>query len=198
MENGSDIVRDKYSKTQEKIRDLMENKKTKNKCGGKYLGDVCCRIFRNFLLKEIPQKYTISSPNAYIVGFPTEFDLLIVDKGAKPEKYSNAFQPEKVKCGLEIKAHGIIAKKEDLRKRIRNLKQTFDKIRKCYPSIKFIYLTYEEAVRTEKKSSIQYWKITRETLKPYKAFCLRNSRLKKRLIPREWKRLVSYLKKNLK
>ena len=46
------------------------------------------------MLKEIPDKYKISDPNAYILG------------DAQPEEYTNAFKPEKVKWGLEIKATG--------------------------------------------------------------------------------------------
>gem|GEM_PF-3658318 len=47
--------------TQEKIIKLIEVeketlKKKRKKSWNKYYGDVCCRIFREFLLKEIPKK----------------------------------------------------------------------------------------------------------------------------------------------
>jgi len=44
-----------------------------------------------------------------------------------------------------------IGTKENLEKKYCKLKQTFNEIRKYHPSIKFIYLTYEEAVYTVKK-----------------------------------------------
>lgn len=159
----------------------------------KYYGDVCCRIFREFILKEIPPNYTISSPNVYIVGFPTEFDLLIIDKDANPERYTNAFSPAKVKCGIEVKAHGFFGGREELEKEITKTKQNFEDVNKHFSHIKFFYLTYEEVAYPKKEKSIRYLDETHSTLAPYEVFCLRDSRTRK-LIDGEWKRLTCYLK----
>ena len=188
--------------TQEKIIKLIEVeketlKKKRKKSWNKYYGDVCCRIFREFLLKEIPKKYTISSPNAYIKGYPTEFDLLIVDRNVKPEKYTNAFKPEKVKFGLEIKAHGLFVRREDLKKAIKKIKKKFEEIKKSHPSINFLYITYEEVCYPKKKGSINYLDETRKILKsPYEVFCFKDSRTGK-VIQKEWLKLISHLNKNL-
>lgn len=110
--------------TQEEIVELVEKMKgciIKDTSWKKYYGDVCCRIFREFLLKEIPKKYTISCPNAYIVRFPTELDLLILDSNTNPEKYTNAFKVENVTCELEIKAHGLFGERVDLEKKLKRL-----------------------------------------------------------------------------
>jgi hypothetical protein len=178
--------------TQEKIVALIEERKPKGKSWKKYYGDVCCRIFREFLLEEIPNNYTISHPNAYIEGFPTEFDLLIVNSDAKPKQYTNAFQPEKVRCGFEIKAHGLFGGREDLEKEIAKIKQKFGKVNTYYPSIDFVYLTYEEAAFVKRESSIKYLEETRKIMNPYKVFCLKDSRTGK-VIEGEWKRLIFYL-----
>ena len=179
--------------TQEKIIALIEERKQKGKSWKKYNGDVCCRIFREFLLEEIPKNYKISSPNAFIVGFPTEFDLLIVDGDAKPEMYSNTFKPEKVKCGLEIKARGFFGGRKELEKEITKIKQKFENVRKYYPFICFVYLTCKEVAFPKRKKSIHYLDETHKILEPYEVFCLKDSRTE-RVIQKEWERLVSYLK----
>lgn len=184
---------------QEKIIALIEKVKkctARGKSWKKYFGDVCCRIFREFLLKEIPEKYKISYPNAYIVGFPTEFDLLILDGDAKPEKYTNAFKPEKVKFVLEIKAHGLFGGSRDLEKEIKKIKEKFESINKIYPFIDFVYITYQEVAFPKRIDSIHYLDKTRELLDPYKVFCLKDSRTGKK-IEGEWEKLICYLNQRL-
>lgn len=178
---------------QETISALIEARRPKDKSWKKFYGDVCCRIFKEFLLREIPKNYTIRSPNAYIVGFPTEFDLLIVDGDTAPEEYTNAFSPEKVKCGIEIKAHGIFAGRKELTENITKIKENFNRVKNKYPSIEFVYLTYEEVASTKREGSIQYLDKTRQILNPYKVFCLRDSR-KGEVIQGEWGKLISHLK----
>jgi len=102
---------DKYSETQAEISGLIESYrekiiKGKGKGWKKFYGDIVSRIFKQFILEEISENYKIELI-AYISGFPTEFDLLIVDKDATPKEYTNAFGPTSVKCGIEIKASGI-------------------------------------------------------------------------------------------
>jgi hypothetical protein len=191
-------MKNQYSITQEKIAELIEKvkeevaTKEESRKWKKYYGDVCVRIFREFILKEIPPRYTLSSPNAYIVGFPTEFDVLVVNKDTKPIKYTNMHRPEKVEFGIEIKAHGVFGGQEDLEKYIRNIKDNFDAVKSRYPHIDFIYLTYEEVAFPKRKTSIRYLDETVRILEPYKVFCLKDSRTRK-LIDGEWEKLASSL-----
>jgi len=188
--------------TQEKIVALMEEVKEKAsikekpKKWNKYYGDMCVRIFGEFISKEIPDKYTLSSPNAYIEGFPTEFDLLIIDKDASPKKYTNAYCPKDVGVGIEIKARGIFGRRENLEKIIGNIKGNFDAVRNDHPRIDFVYLTYEEVNCTKRKGSIQYLDETIKILEPYKVFCLKESRTVEE-IEGEWEKLVLYLNNSL-
>ena len=46
----------------------------------KYRGDVVCRVIKFFIEKDLPKKFKVVGPNAFIIGYPTEFDLLIVKK----------------------------------------------------------------------------------------------------------------------
>lgn len=187
---------------QEKIVVIMEEIKKEIRTKGetrkwkKFYGDVCVRIFREFISKEIPPRYVLSSPNAYIVNFPTEFDLLVVNKDTNPIKYTNMYYPKDVKIGFEIKAHGIFGGRKDLEKYIRNIKDTFDAVKNRYPHIDFGYLTYEEVVFPKRKNSIRYLEETVRILEPYKVFCLRDSRTGK-LIDGEWQKFVSFLNSSL-
>lgn len=162
----------------------------------KYYGDTCARVFMEFILKEIPPIYTISSPNAYIEGFPTEFDLLIVNKNAIPVKHTNAYFPNQVKCGFEIKAHGTgFGGREDLEKDNKNIRNNFEAVKRKYQHINFVYLTYEEVAFPKRENSIKYLDVTKEVLKPYKVFCLKDSRRGE--IEGEWEKFVSYLNNSL-
>lgn len=185
--------------TQENIIALIEEteKNTlKDRSWKKYYGDVCCRIFREFLLEEIPPEYTISPPNAYIVGFPTEFDLLIISSDSKPEKYTNAFKPDKVKWGMEIKAHGLFGGRDDLRKDIAKIKEKFESVKMSHPWMDFVYITYKEVCYPKKESSIHYLDETRKILHPFEVFCLKDSRTGE-IIQGEWTRLISHINNNL-
>ncbi|HHT9120746.1 MAG TPA: DUF6602 domain-containing protein [Candidatus Hypogeohydataceae bacterium YC41] len=196
---------DTNSKTQEDIIDkiggVIKNKqsiqdKNERKKWNRYVGDVCCRIFREFILKYLPQNYTVSYPNAYIIGFPTEFDLLILNKDTKPDKYTNAFRPEKVRCVFEIKARGINVGREGLEKEITKIKNKFEEVRKKYSHISFLYLTYREVNKTKRAGSIKYLDETRKILGPDNVFCLKDSRSGE-TNPGEWDRLINRLTKIL-
>lgn len=195
-------MKNKYLLTQEeiirqiqKVKEEVERKDDSRKWK-KYYGDVCVRIFREFMLKEIPHSYIVSSPNAYIEGFPTEFDLLIIEKNVNPIKHTNKYPQEKVKVGIEVKAHGIFGGREDLEKNIKNIKDNFDAVKTSYPHINFIYLTYEEVAFPKRKTSIRYLDETVKILEPYKVFCLKDSRTEK-LIDGEWEKFANSLNNSL-
>jgi len=195
MKNQYLIIREKIAELIEKVKEELATKE-KSRKWKKYYGDVCVRIFRGFILREIPPRYTLSSPNAYIEGFPTEFDLLVVNKDAKPIEYTNMYLPEKGELGIEIKAHGVFGGREDLEKDIRSIKGNFDTGKSSYPHIDFIYLTYEEVAFPKRKNSIRYLDDTIRILEPYKVFCLKDSRTGS-LIDGEFGKLARYLNNSL-
>lgn len=185
---------EQIKKINEELKDLIEEKSRKR--WNKFFGDVCVRLFREFVSKEIPSIYTLSAPYAYIKGLPTEFDLLIVNESAKPRKYTNMYDPKDIKIGFEIKAQGVRDKRENLEKHIRTIKDRFDAVKSRYPHIDFIYFTYEEVAFPKRKTSIRYLEETIRILAPYKVFCLRDSRTRK-LIDGEWEKLATFLNNSL-
>jgi hypothetical protein len=55
------------------LRYADERSRSWNKC----LGDICSEVFIHYIKKQLSSLYKVSKPASYILGFPTEFDLLI-------------------------------------------------------------------------------------------------------------------------
>ena len=166
----------------------------KQRYGGKrkLLGDVCVRLFSEIIKAIIEPKYSISQPNAYIDEFPYEFDLLIIRNNAEPLPYTNVFSPEDVRLGIEIKARGVFGGYKELPKVFSNMKNIFDTVQYKYEYIDFIYFTFSETVKPKREKSIKYLNKTIEGLRPYKVFCLSDSR-NDEILRGELDRLKSYL-----
>lgn len=165
----------------------------------KLKGDICVRILKDYISKELPKNYKTSSPYAYVEGFPYEFDILIIKSSSDPLKYTNIHHPKDVRVCIEVKARGVYGGKKRVRETIQKIRNNFDSIKKKYPHIEFIYFTFEEISKPKRANSINYWNITKEEFSkgsfPYEVFCLRDSCTKEERDG--WKNLVSYLKEIL-
>ncbi|MBN1186813.1 MAG: hypothetical protein JXB49_31335 [Bacteroidales bacterium] len=162
----------------------------------KLSGDICNRVFGHFIKESIYPSYQVSEPNAYIKGFPTEFDLLIINPETKPVDNTNCYDPDDIKCAIEFKAQGIFAPQKDLKSKLDRMKETYQKINEKHPNINFIYLTLEEVANPVRKNSFNYFKETVEGLKPYSAFCLKNSRGNKEIRYGEWGKFIKAILKS--
>ena len=160
----------------QKKRDELD-KKDNTVSWKKFIGDYFVRVIIEFLSKEIPKSYQVTEPNAYITGFPVEYDLLIIMKGAKPEKYTRSFNPKDVHLGMELKMNGIYGSRKDLKKNIQKVKNNFDLVKDEHNHTDFVYLTFSEVTNPKRKGSIDYLEINRDVFEPdYGAFCLSDSR----------------------
>ena len=160
----------------QKKRDELD-KKDNTVSWKKFIGDYFVRVIIEFLSKEIPKSYQVTEPNAYITGFPVEYDLLIIKKGSKPEKYTRSFDPKDVYLGMELKMNGIYGSRKDLKKNIQKVKNNFDLVKDEHNHIDFVYLTFSEVTNPKRKGSIDYLEINRDVFEPdYGAFCLSDSR----------------------
>ena len=169
--------------TQQTIFELIQkkrvelDKKDNTVSWKKFIGDYFCRVVKCFLGKEIPKSYQVTEPNAYITGFPVEYDLLIIKKGSKPEKYTRSFDPKDVYLGMELKMNGIYGSRKDLEKNNKKVKKTFDIVKKEHSHINFVYLTFSEVTNPKRAGSIDYLKINKDVIgKDYGVFCLSDSR----------------------
>jgi hypothetical protein len=160
----------------QKKRDELD-KKDNTVSWKKFIGDYFVRVIIEFLSKEIPKSYQVTEPNAYITGFPVEYDLLIIMKGATPEKYTRSFDPKDVHLGMELKMNGIYGSRKDLKKNIQKVKNNFDLVKDEHNHTDFVYLTFSEVTNPKRKGSIDYLEINRDVFEPdYGAFCLSDSR----------------------
>jgi len=169
--------------TQQTIFELIQkkrvelDKKDNTVSWKKFIGDYFCRVVKCFLGKEIPKSYQVTEPNAYITGFPVEYDLLIINMDSEPESYTQSFDPKDVHLGMELKMNGIYGSRKDLKKNILKVKNNFDLVKDEHNHIDFVYLTFSEVTNPKRKSSIDYLEINRDVFEPdYGAFCLSDSR----------------------
>jgi len=87
--------------------------------GTKFLGDVGVRVLAHYLKSHLPNLKVVVGP-AFIVDFEErEFDLLIVDKDAAKAEFTNAYPKSKVRIIVEVKGVGLICKKSDVEKKMK-------------------------------------------------------------------------------
>lgn len=158
----------------------------------KYNGDVCCRIIKKYLEEYMPEGYKVVGPNAYINGFSTEFDLLIVDKDITPMMFTNAYPIKSIHYILEIKKRGVYGGRRDLQRVVKQLHSNFALVTSRNPQIKCVYVTIQEVGEPKRKDSINYLKETKKALYPFEVFAMKESRSNE-MIRGEWKRLVDYI-----
>jgi hypothetical protein len=175
---------DIHAKSLKKIFDKIYSNYGRRKMN-KLFGDICVRLFAQFIKDKIPQKFRIAPINAYIENFPNEFDILIVKKDAVPISIpvgenvnieTNVYKPEDVRLGIEVKALGVFGNLKRFREGVTHLKENFENIKKSNNHIDFIYFTFRETTKVKRKGSIIYFNETIKCLAPYNAFCLSNSR----------------------
>lgn len=192
---GEEMPMTPFERVQKRMLKAYDEMQLSGKGSGRFNGDVCCRILKRFLTKEIGPEFRICEPNAYILGSPCEYDLLILDGNSKRTKFTNAFSSENVKCEIEVKSLGIAFSgnpAEDVRK----LKERFERDRRKFPGIEHVCFIFQET-SPRNRSGIDYCKETCKGLKPFKAFCLRNRRTGE-LRQGQWQKFVKCIRKMLK
>ena len=193
--------------TQQTIFELIQkkrvelDKKDNTVSWKKFIGDYFVRAIIEFLSKEIPKSYQVTEPNSYITGFPVEYDLLIIKKGSKPEKYTRSFDPKDVHLGMELKMNGIYGSRKDLEKNNQKVKNTFDIVKKEHSHINFVYLTFSEVTNPKRAGSIDYLKKNKDVIgKDYGVFCLSDNRRQTITaeLENDWDKFVEEINRSLK
>lgn len=145
----------------------------------KYKGDLTNRTIIAFLRNHLTG-HLVSEPNAFINGYSTEFDILILDKNSRPKvPYSNIYQKSDVKAIIEVKKHGFFYKKVE---GILKIGKDFEI--PLNTGIPFYYITVKE--------SVKFTEDTRSVLGD-KCFFLGTSH-KRDWNTGEWKRFVESIK----
>ena len=158
---------------------------------GHFQGDVVPRILTDFANKHLPINMKIVGPNVYIKDISTEFDLMVVDSNAYPIHFTSSYSPEHIICIIEVKRQGIIGNIDNFKKSADKIKGNFDKA-VSEANCRAAYITVSETVNPSRKTSNQYWKITKQHLSPYQAFVLRDSRNNETQYG-EWRHFIEYI-----
>lgn len=89
----------------QKVDEIHERYKERGRAWNKLRGDAVERIVAYYLQKHLQDVKVVQT--AWIDGYSTEFDLLIVSEDAQPIGFTNAYPKEQVQLGLEVKASGL-------------------------------------------------------------------------------------------
>ena len=143
-------------KEQNEILQLIDDNKLQigTKVWSKYYRDVVCRIVAHYLSKHLPPKLRMVGPNAYIAGFPTEFDLLVADTKVTPAKFTNAYPLDQVCCVIEVKTQGIRSKVVEFTAEVGKIRDKFQPVVNGKPNLKCAYIAIEEQSPAPKQTAI--------------------------------------------
>jgi hypothetical protein len=155
----------------------------------KFKGDVVCRIIQQFIGRHLSATNNkIVGPNAYIDGFPYEFDLLVIDKSAEPRELTSSYQAQNVRCVIEVKKGGVYSPAQP--KKIAGI---FNAVVSRYSHMKCGYLTVEEVYTVARSTSMNFYNISKRELGRHGFFALRDLRGKKQIIPGEWVKFINFI-----
>jgi len=194
--NSVETSSEDFENEQAEIVNIIKSKEQRSEYDGtkfkwnKFNEDLACRVVKEFLKKHLPKQVKVVGPNAYIEGYPNEFDLLLVTENAIPAAFTNAYRNTDVRFVIEVKSHGYTDQE-----RPPKLLSEFEDIRKRYRNVNCTSLTISETLEPKRDGS-SYFRDLKDALGPrYEAFCLADSRIQE-LIPGQWKQFVSHVTEN--
>jgi len=102
---------------------IKSRENTKGREYNRFRGDAITKIVSYYLTKHLSNDFKIVRLS-WIQDCPTEFDLLIVDKVAKPINFTSAYPKNKIHLAVEVKGSGFFFGKSDVKEKVNEL---FDK-----------------------------------------------------------------------
>lgn len=106
----------------EQINDMYEKYKGLGKRWNRFRGNTVSNIIASHLQQALLNDFKVLKL-AYVEGCPTEFDIIIVNKDAKPLEPTDAYRKYDVKLVLEIKGGGVYYRREEIKKRMTDILQ---------------------------------------------------------------------------
>ncbi|MEM3192445.1 MAG: hypothetical protein QW292_10240 [Candidatus Parvarchaeota archaeon] len=95
----------------QKISDELDNYKGRE--WYKLKGEIVNRTIAKYLEKYLNQDYNVVGPHVFIKDYSIEYDILILDKDAKPVEDDCVYGKDDVKLILEIKKTGLYYKEKE-------------------------------------------------------------------------------------
>jgi hypothetical protein len=186
---GGGILRDMNSARGRKIVESLRKAKKRFgascPCPKKFGGAAAVETLRAELKKE---GIKTSRRDVFIKGFPSEIDLIVPRKKAKPLLLDLLYEPEKVSVALEVKKSGSFGKQG-----IVKIKNDFKGLRRL--GVKCAYVTFEDRKNYR-------WRPTRDRLDGFRCFALAwHKKTDGPLEPTEnsegWEALVKFLRNEI-
>lgn len=140
-----------YDEITQSKKDIFLNADTNKKSYKKSSGNMVASIFRKHIINILNYygyEFRVSNVNAYIKGYPTEWDLIILNSNAVDHN-NNVYDVNDVKAVLEFKANGlyVIHKEYDdfFKEEFDSRFNILNSINSIYKNrIPFGYITYKE------------------------------------------------------
>ncbi|MEM0135967.1 MAG: hypothetical protein QXU18_12215, partial [Thermoplasmatales archaeon] len=117
----------------------------------KLKGEIVNRTIAKYLEKYVSPDYKVVGPHVFIIyeDQPIEYDILIVDKDAKPVEDDCVYRKEDVKFILEIKKTGLYYKKDEVEGK---LKEYLEKLSKPVGKEHLVYMALRESTGNKAKT----------------------------------------------
>lgn len=122
MPDEEDIYRKEQKEILEKVHEIRRTLKNRGRAWNRFRGDAITRVVTSFLKKYMPDSVKIVRLS-WIEDCPVEFDLLVVDKDAKPIDFTGAYPKDRIHVLIEVKGSGFFVKKDELEQKIKELFQ---------------------------------------------------------------------------
>lgn len=180
---------EKYKKLLSKYYDIVNiEPRYKGKLKGALVVS-CISDLINQYFEENNIGYTLSSNNVFVESFSTEFDLLIIKKGAKTlEEGVPIYAISDVKAIIEVKATGLFFSPKKLENPLKKELIDFESIQKenCDCQVRFGYFTMQEQI-SKGTNSIDFINITKQFINEFdngallspSVYCVANTKLGK-------------------
>ncbi|MEM3845791.1 MAG: hypothetical protein QXU98_08820 [Candidatus Parvarchaeota archaeon] len=114
----------------------------------KLKGEIVNRTIAKYLEKYLNQDYKVVGPHVFIENYSIEYDILILDKDAKPVEDDCVYGKDYVKLILEIKKTGLYYKKDEVEGKF---KKYLEKLSEPIGKKHLVYITLRESTSNKEK-----------------------------------------------
>ncbi|MEM3193253.1 MAG: hypothetical protein QW292_14440 [Candidatus Parvarchaeota archaeon] len=114
----------------------------------KLKGEIVNRTIAKYLEKYLNQDYNVVGPHVFIKDCSIEYDMLILDKDAKPVEDDCVYGKDDVKLILEIKKTGLYYKKDEFEGKF---KKYLEKLSEPVGEEHLVYMALRESTGNKKR-----------------------------------------------
>ncbi len=94
------------------VRDFRNHYRGRGQKWAKHRRDAYVRIVEHYLEKHLPETVKLIR-YGFLRGCSTQFDFLVVETRAEPERFTNMYEPDEIRALIEVKGDGFYRAKAD-------------------------------------------------------------------------------------